>query len=202
VTYKIIAKCLSNRLRPILQEIIGPTQSAFVPGRLITDNALIAFECIHTIQHAKDKKGSFCAYKLDLSKAYDRVDWNFLELAMAKMGFDNKWIKWTMACVKSVRYRVRLNGALLEPFTPTRGLCQGDPLSPFLFLSVAEGLSKLIQKEIETNQLEELKIVRKLLVYLIFFSLTTVCSFSKPIWTKQLRLKRCCLLMRKARDNN
>jgi hypothetical protein len=74
VVYKVIAKCIVNRLRPLLQEIISLEQSAFVPGRMITDNALIAFECINTIQHANDKKGKFCAYKLDLSKAYDRVD--------------------------------------------------------------------------------------------------------------------------------
>ena len=87
VIYKVVAKCLVNRLRPILDEIISPEQSAFVPGRLITDNALIAFECFHYIQQEKDPEKSFCAYKLDLSKAYDRVDWIFLERMMQKMGF-------------------------------------------------------------------------------------------------------------------
>ena len=74
VIYKVVAKCLVNRLRPILEETISPEQSAFVPGRLITDNVLIGFECIHHIQQEKDPSRSFCAYKLDLSKAYDRVD--------------------------------------------------------------------------------------------------------------------------------
>jgi hypothetical protein len=74
VVYKIIAKCLVNRMRPILDEIVSPNQSAFVPGRLITDNALVAFECFHYIQYEKDPEKSCCAYKLDLSKAYDRVD--------------------------------------------------------------------------------------------------------------------------------
>jgi hypothetical protein len=159
VIYKVIAKCIANRLRPILNEIISPEQSAFIPGRMITDNALIAFECIHTIQHANDKKGSFCAYKLDLSKAYDRVDWLFLEEALIKLGFDTKWISWVMVCVKTVRYSIRLNGVLLDPFTPSRGLRQGDPLSPFLFLSVAEGLSSVIKRESNQGNLEELKIV-------------------------------------------
>ena len=84
VIYKVVAKCLVNRLRPILDEIISPEQSAFVPGRLITDNALIAFECFHYIQQEKDPEKSFCAYKLDLSKAYDRVDWIFLEPKRSK----------------------------------------------------------------------------------------------------------------------
>lgn len=67
VIYKIVAKCLVNRLRPILDDIISPYQSAFVPGRLITDNALLAFECLHFLQHEKNPENSFCAYKLDRS---------------------------------------------------------------------------------------------------------------------------------------
>ncbi|KAK1678937.1 hypothetical protein QYE76_039785 [Lolium multiflorum] len=128
---------------------------------MISDNALIAFECMDTIQKSSDRKGKFCAYKLDLSKAYDRVDWTFLEGAMKRMGFDEQWIKWIMACVTSVRYAVRFNGALLEPFMPTRGLRQGDPLSPYLFLLVGEGLPTLIQTEINNQALKELKICRR-----------------------------------------
>ena len=75
VIYKVVSKCLVNRLRPILEEIISPNQSTFVPGRMITDNALIAFECIHSINQGNTNAQQFCAYKLDLSKAYDRVDW-------------------------------------------------------------------------------------------------------------------------------
>jgi hypothetical protein len=70
VIYKIIAKCMVNRLRPILGDIVSINQSAFVPGRLITDNALVAFECLHFIEHNKNLDKNFCAYKLDLSKAY------------------------------------------------------------------------------------------------------------------------------------
>jgi hypothetical protein len=62
VIYKVVSKCLVNRLRPLLQEIISPTQSAFIPGRLITDNALIAFECINALQVQKDKRGEFCRF--------------------------------------------------------------------------------------------------------------------------------------------
>jgi hypothetical protein len=143
-----------------LQDIISPTQSAFIPGRLITDNALIAFEGIHTITKSSDGKGKFCAYKLDLAKAYDRVDWSYSQKALEKLGFDPRWINWIMACVRSVSYKVRLNGKLMQSFKPTRGLRQGDPLSPYLFLLVGEGLSKLIQHEIENHGLQELKICR------------------------------------------
>jgi hypothetical protein len=87
VLYKITAKCMFNRLRPLLGEIISANQSAFVPGRLITDNALIAFECLHFMDHNKNQDSNFCTYKLDLSKAYDRVDCGFLKKVMQRMGF-------------------------------------------------------------------------------------------------------------------
>lgn len=92
VVYKIISKCLVNRLRPYLQNLIGETQSAFIPCRLISDNAMIAFECFHAIQRNKKPDECFCAYKLDLSKAYDRVDWSFLEGLLMKSGFNDKWV--------------------------------------------------------------------------------------------------------------
>jgi hypothetical protein len=94
-------------------------------------------------------------------KAYDYVDWNFLEAAMRKIGFADKWIKWIMTCVKTVRFSVRFNGKLLESFTPTRGLRQGDPLSPYLFLFVADGLSSLLQKQINMGNIQELQICRR-----------------------------------------
>jgi hypothetical protein len=135
-------------MRPLLDDIILPTQSAFVPGRMITDNALIEFECISALQKGSKNAGKFCAYKLDLMKAYDRVDWKFLEGALRKLGFAEKWIEWIMICVKTVRFSVRFNGKLLQSFTPTRGLRQGDPLSQYLFLFVGQGLSSLMKNQI------------------------------------------------------
>jgi hypothetical protein len=92
VMYKVIAKCMVNRLRPILGEIVSLNQSAFVPGRLITDNALVAFECLHFIEQNINQNKNFCAYKLDLSKAYDRVDWDFLRKVMQRLGFSHRWV--------------------------------------------------------------------------------------------------------------
>jgi hypothetical protein len=160
VIYKVVSKCMVNRLRPLLQEIIVPNQSAFIPGRLIIDNTLIAFECIHSLQKSTYGKGKFCGYKLDLAKAYDRVDWKYLKEILRKLGFANQWITWVMCCVKTVTYSVRFNGILLDKFTPTRGLRQGDPLSSYLFLFVADGLSRLLQQEIDAGQIKELKVCR------------------------------------------
>jgi hypothetical protein len=116
VIYKVVSKCLVNTLRPLLQDLISETQSAFIPGRMVTENAVIAFECIHALQNGSAKSGKFCAYKLDLMKAYDRVDWNFPESAMRKIGFAEKWIEWIMTCVRTVKFSVRFNGKLLESF--------------------------------------------------------------------------------------
>jgi hypothetical protein len=144
VMYKVIAKCMVNRLRPILGEVVSINQSAFVRGRLITDNALVAFECFHFIEHNANANKDFCAYKLDLSKAYDRVDWDFLKRVMKRMGFSRRWVDWIMACVSLVSYKVKFNGNHLDSLSPSRGLRRGDPLSPFLFLFVADTLSTLL----------------------------------------------------------
>ena len=104
----------------MLDGMISPAQSAFIPGRLISDNALIAFECMHSLSSLKDERGEFCAYKLDLAKAYDRVDWQFLKCMLGALGFDPVWIKWIMTCV--TKFSVRLNGQQLDTFSPSRGL--------------------------------------------------------------------------------
>jgi hypothetical protein len=127
---------------------------------MITDNALITFECLHSINSNADERSSFCAYNLDLPKAYDRVEWSFLHQALLKLGFQSTWVDRVMSCVTSVRYTVRFNGILSAPFTPTRGLRQGDPLSPYLFLFVADGLSILINRKVSTGAIQELKVCR------------------------------------------
>ena len=112
VVYKIIAKVLANRLKKILPYIISESQSAFVPGRLISDNILIAFETLHHMKFMKGGQQSYMALKLDMSKAYDRVEWAFLEAIMMKMGFNASWVSMIMECVRSVSYYVLINGDL------------------------------------------------------------------------------------------
>jgi hypothetical protein len=91
-------------MKAILPDVISGHKSGFVPGRLITDNILIAYECIHAIKRKKGKQG-LCAVKLDMHKAYDRVEWVFLEKIMLKLGFNARWVKLIMACVSSVNIR-------------------------------------------------------------------------------------------------
>lgn len=158
VIYKVISKILVNRLRPLLDELISETQSAFIPGRMITDNTIIAFQCFHKIQYSKNQRDNYCAYKLDLAKAYDRVDWRFLEGALLNLGFHERWVNWVIKCVTSVSFKVKCNDEMLEPFRPSKGLRQGDPLSPYLFLFVADGLASLLRKEVLGGSLNPLKV--------------------------------------------
>jgi hypothetical protein len=85
-----------------------------------------------------------CAVKLDMMKAYDRVEWHFLEAMMLKLGFSDNTVRLILKCVSSVRFAVRVNGELLPYFTPSRGLRQGDPISPYLFLLCAQGFTALL----------------------------------------------------------
>jgi len=144
VLYKICSKAMANRLRRILEEVISAEQSAFIPGRLITDNVLIAYECIHYLRNKRGKQGD-CAIKLDMAKAYDRVEWRYLECIMRAMGFPEVWISLVMKCVTSVTFSVRVNGVFSDEFKPPRGLRQGDPISPYLFLICSEGLSCMLK---------------------------------------------------------
>ncbi|XP_065615736.1 uncharacterized protein LOC136061642 [Quercus suber] len=152
VIYKIVSKVLANRLKRILAEVIDESQSAFVPGRIITDNVLVAFETMHCIDGRKKGKEALMALKLDMSKAYDKVEWLFLDMIMRKLGFHEKWISLMLMCITAISYSVLINGEAKGNIIPSRGLRQGDPLSPYLFLLCTEGLSARLRKEeIEGN---------------------------------------------------
>ncbi|KAA3470487.1 reverse transcriptase [Gossypium australe] len=125
--------------------IVGRDITDFCMGRLITDNVLLTYEILHTINQKRSGKKGVMAVKLDMSKAYDRVEWKFLEEVMTKMGFACEWVELLKRCVSTVSYAVNINGGRGNLFLPYRGLRQVDPLSPFLFLICSEGLSSLMR---------------------------------------------------------
>ena len=137
---------LANRLKQILPDIISPTQSAFVPGHLITDNVLVAYETLHTMHGRKKGKKGSVALKLDISKASDQVEWNFLRGIMEKLGFLETLVDRVMGCVTISYFSILINGTPYGNISPSRGLRQRDPLSPYLFLLCIEGFTSLLQK--------------------------------------------------------
>ncbi|XP_072061976.1 uncharacterized protein [Arachis hypogaea] len=147
VIYKIVTKVLVNRFRPFLSEIIGPLQGGFIPGRGTTENIIIAQEIMHFMRNTKSRKGTM-AFKIDLEKAYDRVDWRFLEATLVRFGFPKATINLILNCVTSSSLAVLWNGNRLQNFNPKRGLRQGDPMSPYLFVLCMEMLACFISHRV------------------------------------------------------
>ncbi|XP_024014707.1 uncharacterized protein LOC112088547 [Eutrema salsugineum] len=158
VSYKIISKILVNRLKQHLSALVSENQAAFIPGRMITDNVIIAHEVFHALKVRRRQSKFYMALKIDMMKAYDRLEWGFLEETMRRFGFDSKWIQWIMTCVKSVSFSVQINGSPRGFIQPQRGLRQGDPLSPYLFILCAEILSHLMTQAANTRKIQGIKV--------------------------------------------
>jgi len=146
--YKILAKVLANRLRSVMGLVISDSHSAFIKGRQILDGVLVANEIV-------DDASKLCKelllFKVDFEKAYDTVDWGYLDEVMNKMGFPPLWRKWINECVGTTKASVLVNGSPTDEFPLGRGLRQGDPLSPFLFLLAAEGFHVLMESLSRNN---------------------------------------------------
>ena len=125
--YKILAEVLASHLRLVLGDIISAPQNAFILNRQILDFVLIANECLDS-RLKSGQRGLLC--KLDIEKAFDHVNWGFLTLLLEHCGFPDKWRHWISFCLSTIRFSILINGTPHGFFRSSRGLWQGDPLSP------------------------------------------------------------------------
>eukprot|EP00253_Pinus_taeda_P036183 PITA_36183 len=151
IIYKIVSKVVALRLKPMLPLIISPEQSGYVEGRQITDGIILTHEIIHSLTQSK-KPGMLL--KIDLSKAFDSISWEYMQKVLKAFGFDNSWIRWISSLISSTFFSILINGIPTSTFRSSRGIRQGDPLSPFLLIIMAEGLGRCIKNAIHSQDLK------------------------------------------------
>lgn len=146
VVYKCISKILANRLKESLDDLVDQTQNAFIPGCRISDNILLTQELFRN--YHRQIGTPRCAFKVDIKKAYDSVNWDFLMEVLQMFGFPTRMIQWIKECVTTPSYSLIINGQTHGFFKGKKGLRQGDPLSPYLFTLVMQVLSVIIKRRI------------------------------------------------------
>ncbi|PKI47068.1 hypothetical protein CRG98_032544 [Punica granatum] len=159
VCYKVISKVIAGRLKPLLYKLISPNQIAFIEGRWINENGLLAQEIIHTMKTSRARKG-WVTMKIDLMKAFDKLEWSFIITVLRQFGFHEKFIAWIHQCISTSAMSILINGSPHGYFSPKRGLRQGDPISPYLFVISMEILSRLMYRAEEQGAIRGIQICR------------------------------------------
>ncbi|BFG41163.1 hypothetical protein CerSpe_274360 [Prunus speciosa] len=176
--YKVISKILVARLRPCKANLVSPNQVSFVPRRQIVDNIVVAQEMLHKFKISKGRKG-FIAWKIDLSKAYDRLSWDFIREVLWEVG------------IRAVRYKAILNGELTDTLFPKCGIRQGDPLSPYLFVLCMEKLSHIIQQSVQDKAWKPVQICQSGPFISHLFFADDLILFGKASVNQAIVMKNC-----------
>lgn len=155
--YKIITKIIENKLKPLLSRSLSEEQLGFLKGQHIHDAIGMVHECLHSI---KRKSTNSMVLKLDLQKAYDCINWDLLRMILIQIGLGIDMTNWIMSCIVSSSFVVLLNGEATDFFKSGRGLRQGCPLSPLLFILVMEGLSLLLKESQRNGLMTGIKVSR------------------------------------------
>ena len=180
--YKMLAKVLAGRLKKVIAKVIFDNQNAFIAGRNILDGVVVVNEVVDLAKRSKKK---CLILKVDFQKAYDTVNWKYLDYMMERMGFNASWRKWMTACISSNSISVLVNGSPTGEFVAQKGIKQGDPLAPFLFLIAAEGLTGLTKRGEEVGALSGFKVSNHLSISLLQFADDTLflCDGSESsVW--------------------
>ena len=154
-----MTKTLTNRLKEAMDNIIASNQSSFVPGRNISDKILIYQEVLHSMRTKSTGRG-FMTIKIDLEKASDRLSWQFLRETLNLLHVPSSWVQNIMQCVETTRIAIIWNGKQLHWFKPTRGIRQGDPISPYLFVLCMERIGHIIHSEVNIINWKPIQIVK------------------------------------------
>ena len=188
IIYKIISKILATKFKSLLHLFISPYQSAFVPSRTIQDNTITAHELFHTI-NSKRGRGGLMAIKIDMEKPFDRMEWSFILAILSKLDFSPTWINWIRICITSPSFSILINGSPYGLFNPKRGLRQGDPLSPFLFILGSEALSRLLLRQESQGLLRGVRIARHCSPISHLFFANDLILFAKATFAEATTLK-------------
>jgi hypothetical protein len=138
------------RFKPLLPFVISKEQSGYVEGRQILDSVILSHEAIHSLKSSHIPN---MIIKIDLSKSFDKLSWQYMKSLILGLGFSNDWVDWVLSLTSSTFFSILVNESPSQTFTPSRGIHQGYPLSPFLFVVMDEGLSCYIKASIANDSL-------------------------------------------------